>query len=457
MVKADDGQGVNHIAEQSFTLIVEDDVNNDPIAIRLNAGGYEYTAVDGRVFNEDNGEYAVGTSSTFTRGGGVAHTEDDYLYVSERNGENFGYSIDVPNGNYDVILHFAEIYWRSQDRRIFTVEMEGKNIGLNNFDMLKEKKRYKAIVKRFEAIKVEDGKIDINFTAIKDIAKVSALEIVTSGFVDGRKSVRINCGGDRDLIFGGHTFISDAFFAGKSMTYTNPNIDDVRMTTYDELYKSERVSSEDLAPFSYNIPVGDGEYIVFVHFAEIYFGATGGGPGGEGRRVFSMKMEGEDELVDFDIIKEIGSMGAVVKEFPVSVIDGELNLDFSATKNRAKISAIEVLRPEDAEFALSRTSQGGNSFVGVDVDQDDEEEVDVISLAPNPTSGNTRLIMENSWTGGFKVRIFDAQGRLVRVEVKNKDFDSFKSLIEVSDLYPGLYTLQVIRQDYNRSLKLWIH
>ena len=456
-IRADDGQGVNNLYEQSFTLIVEEPDEIGPIAIRINAGGLEYTTQDGIVFNADDESLVTGESGTYFRGSAVANTEDDTLYLSERFGQEFGYNFDVPVGEYDVILHFAEVFWVRHDRRIFNVNIEGGAIELENLDIYKEVGRFQAYVTTFEKVKVEDGTLNIDFETIKDNAKLSAIEIVSSGYQDTRASIRINCGSQEELIFGGQTFSPDNYFAGKSMAFANPNIEEVRMTTYDELYKTERVASEDMAPFSYKIPVVNGSYVVFVHFAEIYFGATGGGPGGAGRRVFSMELEGEEVITNYDINKEVGSMGAVVQEFSVSVLDGELNLDFSAIQNRAKISAIEVLLPEDAEYAISRTTQGGNPFANLDDEREDEEVVDLIALAPNPTSGNTRLIMENGWTGAFKVRIFDATGRLIKVETKNKDYDSYKSLVELNNLRPGLYTLQVIRENYNRTLKLWIH
>ena len=41
----------------------------------------------------------------------VANTVDDAIYQSERVGE-FSYSIPVPAGNYEIVIHFAELYVR---------------------------------------------------------------------------------------------------------------------------------------------------------------------------------------------------------------------------------------------------------------------------------------------------------------------------------------------------------
>ncbi|MEX2592749.1 MAG: malectin domain-containing carbohydrate-binding protein [Anditalea sp.] len=149
-------------------------------------------------------------------------------------------------------------------------------------------------------------------------------------------AVRINAGGGELIAFGA-TFVADQAFSG-GRVFTNSNITDIAGTTSDDLYKSERFGN-----FSYNFPVQTGTYTVRLHFAEIYFGATGAGTGGVGKRVFNVTGEGQALLTDFDIYAEVGPMTALVKEFEISVIDGVLNLFFSGVVDNAKVSAIEIL------------------------------------------------------------------------------------------------------------------
>jgi YD repeat-containing protein len=123
-------------------------------------------------------------------------------------------------------------------------------------------------------------------------------------------------------------------------------ITDIAGTADDTLYRQTRRASTDLGTFSYAIPVpASATYRVRLHVAETYWGATGGGAGGAGKRVFSANLEGgATELANYDINAEVGPMTAVVKEFTLAVSDGTLNIDFSATVNRPIISAIEVFR-----------------------------------------------------------------------------------------------------------------
>jgi hypothetical protein len=85
---------------------------------------------------------------------------------------------------------------------------------------------------------------------------------------------------------------------------------------------------------------------VKLHFAEIYFGVPGGDTTGDpvGRRVFDVNIDGEHNLVNFDIAREAGVATALIKTFEVSTNDGNITLGFTGKVNRPKIAAIEILR-----------------------------------------------------------------------------------------------------------------
>ncbi len=85
--------------------------------IRINAGGGEVT-VNGNTFSAD--QYNLG-GQEFSNTTPIAGTTDDQLYQTERYAEGtnnnegtggFGYEIPVGvAGEYDIRLHFAEIYF----------------------------------------------------------------------------------------------------------------------------------------------------------------------------------------------------------------------------------------------------------------------------------------------------------------------------------------------------------
>ena len=56
----------------------------------------------------------------------------EQLYQSERFGKDMTYVIDnLPNGDYDVFLHFAEIYHQAANKREFNIKLQGVDIFLS--------------------------------------------------------------------------------------------------------------------------------------------------------------------------------------------------------------------------------------------------------------------------------------------------------------------------------------
>ncbi|MDQ3459173.1 MAG: malectin [Deinococcota bacterium] len=161
-------------------------------------------------------------------------------------------------------------------------------------------------------------------------------------------TLAVNAGGP-EVVAGGVTWTADQFFEG-GRTTSNEVVTEIEGTDNDEIYLNARVADANLDGFSYSIPVPTaGVYEVRLHFAELYFGAPGGGSGGgEGDRVFNVSFEGGAvELTGIDLVAETGAMNAVVKAFEVPVEDGVLDITFTASVNRPLVSALEVLGPTD--------------------------------------------------------------------------------------------------------------
>ncbi len=141
---------------------------------------------------------------------------------------------------------------------------------------------------------------------------------------------KINSGGGGYTDSTGGVWSGDRYFSSASTYSTGATIG---ATTNQTIYKSERYG----ANFSYNLPVSNGSYNVVLHFSEIYFTAAG-------KRVFSVNAEGRAVLSNLDIYAAVGANTALSRTIPVQVSDGTLNLAFIASKDNAKVSAIEVVR-----------------------------------------------------------------------------------------------------------------
>ncbi|MET7030280.1 PKD domain-containing protein [Sediminicola luteus] len=149
--------------------------------------------------------------------------------------------------------------------------------------------------------------------------------------------LRFNAGGP-SVTHSGLDFLADGNFVG-GQAYSNSN------AQVPIMYQTER--SSPTKTFQYNIPLGNGDYTVILHFAEIYWGATGGGTGGIGKRVFDVNIEGNLVLNDYDIYADVGPETVVTKSFNVNVQDGTMNIDFSALSgvggvDQPKLSALEI-------------------------------------------------------------------------------------------------------------------
>ncbi len=149
---------------------------------------------------------------------------------------------------------------------------------------------------------------------------------------------RINTGGT-ETTYNNKTFTADAY-AEAGSTLDRPQ------TGLPEPFKSFRFSRSQ--QMSYEIPILDGEYTVKLYFAELWFGATGGGSGGVGSRVFDVILEGQLAEDNLDVFAEVGADAMLMKSHVVTVSGGTLNIDFDSRdivggERHPIINAIEIV------------------------------------------------------------------------------------------------------------------
>jgi len=137
----------------------------------------------------------------------------------------------------------------------------------------------------------------------------------------------INAGGSAYTSIDELDYTADFLFDG-GFTFGSSN--PIAGTADDTLYQSER-----WGPFSYNLPIENGDYVVTLQFAEIFYGSSG-------QRVFSVEAEDQAVISDLDLVATAGPNTAFDQSFTVNVTDGVLNLHFSASVDNAKLSALLV-------------------------------------------------------------------------------------------------------------------
>jgi poly(3-hydroxybutyrate) depolymerase len=101
------------------------------IAIAINSGGEAYAASDGTQYLVDQ-YFTAGSGASTASGASAIHgTPDDVLYQSYRvNYGSWGYDIPLANGDYFVILHFAETYNPSsvEGARISEIKLQNQTV-----------------------------------------------------------------------------------------------------------------------------------------------------------------------------------------------------------------------------------------------------------------------------------------------------------------------------------------
>lgn len=183
----------------------------------------------------------------------------------------------------------------------------------------------------------------------------------------------------------------------------NTTTDPINNTTADVLYQSERYGK-----YKYEIPVTNSTYSVQLRFVELFQTAAG-------NRLFSVTVEGQPVLTDFDLFAEAGHDTAYdLAVSNVMVVDQSLTIELSASIDNATLSAFEIYSSTGGKFVeppepepgavtpsagcgTSRTLQNGR--INLNVGGTNRS---YILRVPDNYSNSTpyRLIVAYHWLGG---------------------------------------------------------
>ncbi|HAK95691.1 MAG TPA: hypothetical protein DCM87_12010, partial [Planctomycetes bacterium] len=142
-------------------------------------------------------------------------------------------------------------------------------------------------------------------------------------------AIRIDCGGEKDLVVDGVAWGKDRFFVGGRLG--NGNTGYAIAKGLPAIYEGERWFPHQEGGW-YRIPLPPGEYRVALHFIELCC-----------VRSFDVRIEGEHVLSGYASQAEVGYGTPDVKSFDVLVEDGTLDVDFTSTLENAHITGIEII------------------------------------------------------------------------------------------------------------------
>jgi hypothetical protein len=176
----------SNAGDQNVTVNAPSDKVLD-FAIRVNCGCPEnYTDSEGNIWEADRaysaGDWGYIGGRTYSTSHPIYNTKDDLLYQTERWGLE-AYKFDVENGDYDVTLLFAEIYFHAPGKRSFHLEIEGNQV-LSDYDIFNEVGHDDSTSKSYQ-VKVFDNQLNINFISDIEDPKVAGIQIMRKNIIGG--------------------------------------------------------------------------------------------------------------------------------------------------------------------------------------------------------------------------------------------------------------------------------
>jgi hypothetical protein len=162
------------------------------------------------------------------------------------------------------------------------------------------------------------------------------------GLADEHVILRVNCGAQEEYVDGaGNRWVPDRWFAEGARwgavggTAVQRRGMTVGGTASPQVYLSERFGME-----AYEFVVPDGTYAIRLHFAETWEGVAA-----EGERVFSVAVDDETVLADFDPFAEAGGLAVPVVRTvgPVRAAGGKLCIGFVPDVQKPEVNGIELV------------------------------------------------------------------------------------------------------------------
>ncbi|MBP93872.1 MAG: hypothetical protein CMC55_07130 [Flavobacteriaceae bacterium] len=177
------------------------------------------------------------------------------------------------------------------------------------------------------------GELTDIYTPIVRINAGGPLVLASDGGPDWEDNTTTT--GDSYTVSSGSSYSSTEVFYANRDTSIPSYID---ASTYYDVMHIQRSNSDPAYPMIFSIAVPNGDYIVNLYFANLYNGTSD-----PGERVFSVNIEEERLLDNFDISAEFGHRQAGLVQNNVTVTDGVLEIRFFENIENPLINGIEIL------------------------------------------------------------------------------------------------------------------
>lgn len=380
----------------------------------------------------------VGTPSALEFGEKVLQTVDSLKATIKNNGKAYSNGSTDPNITISSVQivgdNKSEFAFSNPVKTILTAQ-EATTIAI-------------AFKPASEGLKIADLIIKYN-GAVKPL-RIPLYGIAKLSTTTVKLHQRINSGSSKSVVINGKIWAADTVFVHDNLEpYTNPSVTQIACSDEDTVLRVEQSSNADKKSFRYEFPLANGNYIVRLHFAELYWGNAGGGlAGGPGSRVMTVSLEGTQRLINFDVAQEVGSATALVKNIGVAVTDGKLNIDFSATVNRPMVCGVEVYSFSTGAGLMNvKTNLDSSIVLGKNYGPmiSSGLSTEGFKIYPNPFKKKFAINFPSSYVGNYNLEIVDPVGRIYDLGNLNVRQGGFSSQIDVTKygFKAGLYLLRV--------------
>jgi len=108
----------------------------------------------------------------------TAADDEEALYKSAHIGSNLGYQVAVPNGSYDVRLHFAEIAESvdADNPRVVDWLIQGETV-VADFDLVAERGFAQAVTLTATGVEVTDGTLRLESVSHQNVSLLSGFDV----------------------------------------------------------------------------------------------------------------------------------------------------------------------------------------------------------------------------------------------------------------------------------------
>lgn len=149
---------------------------------RVNSGGPAYVDAGSNAWAADQayspgGFGYVNAGGSWNNGATIAGTPDTPLYQDFNQGGNLGYRFTVPDGQYQVTLKFAELWFSAPGGRVFNIDIQGFRV-LSGLDVVASSGAINTAHDRVFSVAVYGGILAVDFSTVIDQAALNAIEVI---------------------------------------------------------------------------------------------------------------------------------------------------------------------------------------------------------------------------------------------------------------------------------------